>query len=180
MQGIFYPQNYLLKKYKMVLRSSPGMPIQLSADMISRSGAEHILLINEHDGATYNLDAIQHIWITPEKESTPLTLLIGQNALVAEEAKQITPALYTLKQNFPNPFNAATTIEFSLPDEQYVTLKVFDSSGRLVDVLVEKTLAAGLHRISWNAQRSKLANGIYLYRLNTGHHTLHRTMVLLK
>ena len=174
------PAELALRRYKMELHSSPGMPIQLSADMINTSGDEHVLLVNEHDGAAYNLSTISHVWITPEKETTPLTLLVGQNALVEQEAQQIAPSLYTLKQNFPNPFNASTTIEFSLPEEQYVTLKVFDSSGRLVAVLVDKTLEAGLHRVSWTTQRNTLANGIYLYRLDTGNNTLHRTMVLLK
>ena len=174
------PAETPLKRYTLLLHAAPGEPVQLLKDPGGALLAEQMLLINNHDGASYNISTLPHTWITPEAETTPLTLLIGERSLVEEEARRIQPQLYTLKQNFPNPFKSSTDIEFSLPAEQHVTLKVFDITGRLIDVLVEETRTAGLHRISWSGQDKNLANGIYLYRLNTDTVTLHRTMVLLK
>ena len=70
---------------------------------------------------------------------------------------------YQLHQNFPNPFNPSTTIEFALPKSAFVTLKIYNLLGEEVATLVAEKLAAGRHKINWNA--TGLASGVYLYRL---------------
>jgi hypothetical protein len=85
--------------------------------------------------------------------------------------------------NYPNPFNPATSIEFELPAMQPVRLSIFDMRGRLVQVLVDATMAPGKHRIPWNATSSggkRHASGVYLIRLDAGDTTANRAMVLLK
>jgi hypothetical protein len=57
----------------------------------------------------------------------------------------------SLEQNFPNPFNPVTTIEFTLPVAARATLKVFNLMGEQIAVLLEKQLSAGMHRVQWNA-----------------------------
>jgi hypothetical protein len=73
------------------------------------------------------------------------------------------PGSFSLEQNFPNPFNPATTIRFSLPRSSEVTLKVYDTLGKEVAILLNQKFAAGDHEIKWNA--GALSSGIYLYRL---------------
>lgn len=88
-------------------------------------------------------------------------------------------AKFNLEQNYPNPFNADTRINFSLPRESEVTIKVFDVTGRLVDVIHDGRKSAGHHQIVWQAQPG-IASGIYLYRLTTPEKQIARKMMLLK
>jgi subtilisin family serine protease len=78
------------------------------------------------------------------------------------------PTSYGLKQNFPNPFNAGTTITYDLPNSSSVTLKIFDVLGREVRTLVNDIQSAGNRRLLWDARDSRgaaVASGVYFYRL---------------
>ena len=90
------------------------------------------------------------------------------------------PAAATAKlhQAYPNPFNPSTTISFSIPTESPVTLNVFDAMGRQVQTLVDGILPAGYHTRQFEA--IGMANGTYLYRLETPSQTLSGTVMLLK
>ncbi len=83
----------------------------------------------------------------------------------------------SLEQNVPNPFNPATVIQFTLSEPIYATLKIFNLRGEQVAVILEKQLAAGTHRVRWNA--SGLASGMYLYRLEAGDFAQSKKLVLL-
>lgn len=73
------------------------------------------------------------------------------------------PDNYELFQNFPNPFNPATTISYQLPVDSKATLKVYDILGREVLTLIDNNQNAGFHKVKFNG--SDLASGIYIYRL---------------
>ena len=73
------------------------------------------------------------------------------------------PAVFNLAQNFPNPFNPSTTINYTLPVDSRVDLKVFDMSGKEVSSLVNTNQVAGYYTINFNA--AGLSSGIYFYRL---------------
>ena len=90
----------------------------------------------------------------------------------------ILPAEYVLKQNFPNPFNPQTRIEFLVPVAGNTSLEVFDMLGRRVAVLVEGHVEAGQHAAVFNAQ--EFSNGIYIYRLQSGAFEETRSMLLMK
>ena len=93
------------------------------------------------------------------------------------------PADYNLFQNYPNPFNPATTISYSLPKVSHVTLKIYDLLGREVKTLVSSEQNGGLHRVQWNGDNnygSKVASGIYLYRIEAGDFIVAKKMILLK
>jgi hypothetical protein len=96
-----------------------------------------------------------------------------------------TPAMIGLEQNFPNPFNPATEIRYSLPAgpgsaavAQYVTLRVYDVLGRVVSTLVEGEQQAGEYRVFVDADG--LAGGTYLYTLRTATGSLTRKMLLVR
>ena len=88
-----------------------------------------------------------------------------------------------LAQNMPNPFNPKTTIAFTLPVPQDVTIDVFDIAGRRVVTLLDDSLGAGQHFVEWtgrDAEGQRVASGIYFYRMNAGEEQFSRKMVLLK
>jgi hypothetical protein len=94
---------------------------------------------------------------------------------------QSTPAAplnFELSQNYPNPFNPTTAINFSLPKSGNVTLRVYDLLGREVATLVSGYLPAGAHNTKFDA--SKLASGMYVYRIQSGTYTASKKMLLMK
>jgi hypothetical protein len=82
---------------------------------------------------------------------------------VDNRISELLPTRYELHQNFPNPFNPSTKIEFALPRQSYVTLKVYNLFGEEVVTLVEKNLAPGFYDINW--ETGELSSGVYFYRL---------------
>ncbi len=76
-----------------------------------------------------------------------------------------TPVSFALSQNFPNPFNPETKINFQIPTDGFVSLKVFDNSGKEVSTLVNQSMNAGFHTANFNA--STLSSGVYFYRLES-------------
>ena len=88
------------------------------------------------------------------------------------------PKNYSLNQNFPNPFNPVTTIEFDLADNGMTTLKIFNTLGEELTTLVSDNLSAGHHRCEWNA--AEFPSGIYFYRLETERFQNQKKMILLK
>ena len=88
------------------------------------------------------------------------------------------PADYVLKQNFPNPFNPATTITYSLPKAVFVTLKIFDGLGREVTTLVSENKLPGKYEVKFDG--TKLSSGIYFYKLTAGNFIDTKKFVLMK
>ncbi len=85
---------------------------------------------------------------------------------------------FELGQNYPNPFNPTTKINFSIPQSNYVTLKVFNLLGEEVSTLISGDMKAGSYVFDFNA--SKLASGLYFYTLTSGDFVSTKKMMLLK
>lgn len=98
---------------------------------------------------------------------------IGINITSSEIPKQ-----YNLEQNYPNPFNPVTNIKFSLPKEGFVTLRIYDISGREIALLVNQNLKAGSFNFDFDA--SRLSSGVYFYRINASEFTDTKKMILVK
>lgn len=89
---------------------------------------------------------------------------------------------YKLLQNFPNPFNPSTTIYYSVPAQNRVTLKVYDLTGSLVETLVDEVKEKGLYHVtmSKNSSGRELSSGVYFYTLQAGDRLLSKKMTILK
>ena len=85
---------------------------------------------------------------------------------------------FQLEQNYPNPFNPSTKISYNLPDQQHVSLKVYDVLGNEVTILVNEVKSAGSHSIDFNA--SQLGSGVYFYKLQAGNFSETKSMILIK
>lgn len=89
----------------------------------------------------------------------------------------------TLSQNFPNPFNPATTITYSLPVRARAVVGIYDSEGALVVRLDQGLRDAGVHQVEWNGRDAAgvaVGSGVYFYRLEGEKNVAPRKMVLLK
>ena len=90
----------------------------------------------------------------------------------------VTASVFSLKQNYPNPFNPTTTIRYSIPETQLVTLTVYNSLGEAIIELVNKVMEAGNYVIDFDAR--ELPSGIYFYGLMSGNYIETRKMILIK
>jgi hypothetical protein len=93
------------------------------------------------------------------------------------------PAACKLSQNFPNPFNPATTIRFDIKKKGHVRLRIYNVAGQLVKTLVDDVMDAGSYAKEWkgsNNAGAEAASGVYFYRLEAGEYENVKKMVLLR
>jgi hypothetical protein len=95
-----------------------------------------------------------------------------------DDSDNIIPGEYSLEQNYPNPFNPVTMINFSIPNEDLVTLKIYNTIGEEIETLINEMKQAGNYNVSFNA--SSLPSGIYFYRLQAGDFLETKKMILLR
>jgi len=116
-------------------------------------------------------------------ESNDPDLLITQLQVVLDvvtgvEEENSLPTLYSLYNNYPNPFNPTTTIKYDIPEQSYVTIKIYTIVGEEVATLLNEEQNAGRYQIQWNA--SELASGVYFYRLQAGQFSDTKKLILMK
>ena len=95
-----------------------------------------------------------------------------------KQTSSVVPASFSLLQNYPNPFNPTTKIEYSIAKAGYVSLKIYNILGQVVATLGNQYQNAGTYTATFDG--SKLASGIYFYRLNAGSFSAVKKMLLLK
>ena len=102
---------------------------------------------------------------------------MAQGVGISQNGSEI-PLSFALYQNFPNPFNPATKINFDLPRSAFVSINLFDILGREVKNLVNSNMDAGKYTIDLNA--SDLAGGVYFYRIETSEFSDTKKLMLIK
>jgi hypothetical protein len=162
----------------------------LSPSTLSFSGMEDIpaqfsvFLINNSNTACINLREQDNYNFTPLTEVSSFSVVVGKEYLVNERLKNVIPKDFSLSQNFPNPFNPGTTIQFALPSRSRITIKIYNIMGQKVKTLIDGTMDAGRHQVSWNGKDDrglKVSSGLYIYRMRTGEgKNLAGKMLLLK
>jgi hypothetical protein len=85
---------------------------------------------------------------------------------------------YKLFENYPNPFNPLTSIRFTIPQNVFVNIKVYDIIGNEIATLVDEFKTEGIHAVSFDA--SNLPSGVYVYKMKAGEFVETRKMILLK
>ncbi|MCC5927048.1 MAG: T9SS type A sorting domain-containing protein [Bacteroidetes bacterium] len=141
----------------------------VTKETLSRIG----LRINIDIAYTGDAPMILVDFVTTDPDAEPLERSTTNVEQIAE-----VPAGFSLEQNFPNPFNPTTNIEFSIPQSSSVTLEVFNMQGQSVATLVDGMLGAGTHRVNFNA--ANLPSGMYMYRIQAGSFTQVNKMMLVK
>ena len=164
---------------------------------LEHDGGFNIELTDRAMVAEYRTIGNETILVIVEPESDKLfsytgdytvTSVIAANILSAamelELTARILPDVFELSQNFPNPFNPNTQIQFVLGKDELVSLNIFDIQGRLVNSLINNSnYPAGYHNITWNGTNTmgtQVPSGMYLYKLVSENQTITRKMVLMK
>ena len=105
---------------------------------------------------------------------------ILKNNLITSIIKDYTNQVsdFQLSQNYPNPLNSNTIIEFGVPKKEKVTIEIFNVLGQIVKILLNKEVETGKHKVEFNV--TNLSSGIYFYKLSAGGSSITKKMVILK
>ena len=129
-------------------------------------------------GRTFGHVELRPASVRGEKESD---LMLGLSSEAAEADK---PLWVGVRPSHPNPFNPTTSIEYAVGERGFVTLRIYDVSGRVVRTLVSDTREPGkVHVAVWDGRDGRgrsVSSGVYFYRLETRNLVQTRKMVLLK
>ena len=134
----------------------------------------------EYIGLTAAENKIWVVWTSNKSGTSQMwgaSVILDSISSVSTISSEI-PSEYKLDQNYPNPFNPSTKITFSLPNNDYVSLKVFDITGKEVAVLVNESLNPGSYEVRFDA--ANLPSGTYFYRLQTDGIFETKKMLLIK
>lgn len=152
------------------LLASAGLEVGESADFVWNvrvsDGVDTIAVAEDYEPATNTFSPLYY------------SLTLERGNLTSNESVTGLPKTFDLKQNYPNPFNPTTNINFDLPYAANVTLNVYDMLGRKVATLVNERMNAGRHTAAFDA--SRLASGMYIYRIEAGSFESIKKMMLIK
>ncbi len=135
---------------------------------------------------------IDKLILTPDNYIAGLSLnankeygfIIANNPITGiENELKIIPTNFELSQNFPNPFNPTTNINYSLANEEFVRLSIYDLLGQKIATLVNELQQSGLYTAIWNGKTDNgfsAASGIYIYQLDAGNFSVSKKMILFK
>ena len=167
--GAAYADSQYWDRVRYVL---PGAAATVSASLYYQTMSKEYadFLRDENSGNAYDWNnwggKLHQSWQNRGKSSP---VLMGSGSAVVRDSIESVrdgirkPDRFALLQNFPNPFNPATRLSFSLGRASFVTLKIYDPVGREIATLVNGPRNAGVHSVDWHA--GSVPSGIYLYRL---------------
>jgi aminopeptidase N len=154
------------------------MPVQIRFN--TASGDTTVTLFN--DAQTQNFQ-LQIVGEPMSVVFDPGNWILKNNTTVTEVDDINSPITFSLEQNYPNPFNPSTTIEYSIPENNFVKIKVYNVLGKEVATLVNEQMDAGIHQVEFSSHSGEVRNlnsGVYFYTIEAGAYSETRKMVLLK
>ena len=156
-----------------LLRKSPALNFENETDTIS------IIEATQEKEATFRFEVKRNV---PVNTKDSIEFSIGDvNGIMMMKTfvlNFLAPSEFRLEQNFPNPFNPATTIQYQLPSTSNVSLKIYDVLGNEVLTLINEKQDAGYKEVKFNANR--YASGMYIYRLTADKYVSTKKMLLVK
>ncbi|GAB5408217.1 MAG: hypothetical protein BalsKO_05820 [Balneolaceae bacterium] len=123
------------------------------------------------ENPTFEIDLNNH-------NENDFKLIIGSSQITPNDNESLKPRVFSISQNYPNPFNPNTIIKYQLPENSFVSLKVYTINGALVSTLVNELQSPGEY--STNFDGSTLSSGIYFYSISSSFGTITKKMILLK
>lgn len=105
--------------------------------------------------------------VTIEVKKNELVSFYTNSAPTVVKSENKSPKHFTLHPNYPNPFNASTTIRYDLPKDSYVRIEIVDASGRVINTLVNSVQSAGQKQITWDGEdrwNTPVPSGVYFVR----------------
>ena len=139
--------------------------IELSWSMDEMDQDVHILI----SGETYNMREVSSVVVSSLDD---ITVVMG------DLQSYLAPSEFALSSSYPNPFNPSTSMDLSLNESGYVSVKIYNVMGQVVSTLVDGNMDAGYHTLTWNADN--MPSGMYLVRVQSGSNVETQKLMLLK
>ena len=136
--------------------------------------AGHLIILNMSGETASEVALFRLSDVESTIESTQVADWFGN--LMNSDIK-ILPSAYRLGSAFPNPFNPATTLDYAIPDDNQVSIEVYDLQGRQVAELFNGWQSAGQHQVGWHAENQ--ATGVYIIRMVSGDFSQTRKVMLV-
>ncbi len=179
------PDNYNFNP-QMIKGSDNIYRLQAGSLAIDKANVNYNYVATDFDGQTRIVNDIG----ADEFSNDPITIRPVSSKDVGPEYLRVTsiengevktiPAEFRLEQNFPNPFNPTTEIQFKIKNASHVTLKVYDILGREMAYLVDEYRQAGSYKSQFSISNSQISSGVYFYTLKAGDYSETKKMILLK
>ncbi len=167
--------------YKLVFSCDKNNSVNHYEDVTAIAGLNNFYYIQtKDDGSTNTGSTVLNIPAGEPLVSSKFYTMTNRGASVTTSIQNNHHSNYSfsLGQNFPNPFNPQTTIEFMVPKKDFVSIKIYNILGKEVVTLVNEELDAGSYATSWNAWN--FPSGVYIYRLLTNNFMDTKKMTIIK
>lgn len=146
---------------------------------IEFTGEEGVMdILSEMSSVFWLTEGVQEITLSGQNVHVDLVQLVKVIGVSVPWDDGSIPQTFNLEQNFPNPFNPSTTIQYRIGQVENVVLKIYNILGQEVKTLVNEVQNPGTYRVVFDA--SSLASGVYFYRIEAGNFTEIKKMVFLK
>ena len=167
------------QEYDIEINTIPNNEVEIKAEGLTSYKNFDIYLLDTRLNNIYNLKENSKIKLNLAHRNNDFKLFIGSGTYIDAVKEKIQLAGFILYQNYPNPFNPTTTMRFSLPNPDIVTLKIYNIIGQELQVLLNnQQLSKGNHEIQFNGNR--LASGIYIMSITTSKFKQQKKIVLIK
>ena len=166
------------QEYNLQMKTIPDKPIELEIKGIGNFEKYNIYLMDNLNNF-YNLKEKSKISLNFMHQYNNFKLYIGTEEYINTIKENANHLTYNLYQNYPNPFNPLTTIRFSVPETDHVTLSVYNILGELVNILINNEVyEAGNYEIRFDGKL--LPSGVYIVSIQTPKFKMQKKMILLK
>jgi aminopeptidase N len=151
------------------------MPIEFLIKLASKDSVVKAWNTQREESFTFTFnEPINNVVVDPQNYI--LKYITRDNTLEVAETKL--PDKFHLYQNYPNPFNSQTTISFTIPTDEFISIKIYDVAGNEIKTLVNEDFKAGYHSIKFDGD--KLSTGVYFYKLQTKNYQATKKLILIK
>ena len=143
-----------------------------SVDGLSDGESFELQVWDENGQTAYPLDIVSCL------KGDGLIYKTDDFVVLSASVNSTVPVDYYLAQNYPNPFNSVTKLSYGLPENTSVSMKIYDTMGRLTTTLLANEQQAGHHNVVWDARN--VSSGVYVVQMKAGGLSLNRKVVLVK
>ncbi len=169
--------------FKLEVKAEPGAPVYLQMGGLDMLADREVYLFDDAAGRLYDLHEDPVVMLEPDAEISEVRLVIGDADFIASEEAELVPDEFKLMQSYPNPFAEQTTIGYTLPDPEFVTVEIYNMLGQRVRTLVRDEQAAGFHQVVWDGTADSgdtVASGMYIYVFKSQTHNATQRLVRVR
>ncbi len=169
--------------FRLQIEHAQEVPAFLHIEGLKHFTEWSVALVDTESTRQYDVHDQAVVPLGTFEGSRSFDLIIGARDFVEDVKSTYVPDELMLHAPFPNPFRTATELQYTLPETQRVRISMYDVLGRLVQVLVDREVNAGFHRVAWHGHTpdgSPVSAGMYIFVFETESQRLSRTVVALR